>query len=300
MRRFGFALLILSVLAINAYADVILGSAGNFAVLGASTVTNTGPSVINGDLGVWAGTSITGFPPGIVNGVTHTTDAVASQAQTDATNAYNILAALPFTADLSGQDLDAVGVLTKGVYKFDSSAQLSGNLVINFAGLDNVYVVFQIGSTLTTASGSNVTIENAGANDGVYWQVGSSATLGTGSSIVGSVIAETAVTMTTAAKDGCGRVIALTAAVTMDTNTISDTCPIVNASGQTIGTFGGGVLTAPYTTYSLSGTNDNTGTPATTSGTVAPVPEGGTTLLYLCFFLAPLGAAQAFRRRRSA
>lgn len=197
----------------------ILGSADAFGVLGASAVTNTGPSVVFQDLGVAPGTSITGFPPGIVLGTIHDNDAVAAQAQADALAGYNFLKGLTPTQNLTGQDLGGL-TLDPGVYFFASSAQLTGQLTLDFQGVNNAMIVFQIGSTLTTASASSVIVINPGTNDQVYWQVGSSATLGTTTAFYGSIIADQSITLTTGATINCGRAIALNGAVTMDTNTI--------------------------------------------------------------------------------
>jgi type VI secretion system secreted protein VgrG len=193
-----------------------------FGVLGASAVTNTGNTVIDGDLGVYPGTSITGFPPGLVNGTTYDGDAVAMQAQSDALAAYNFFAGLSSNGNLSGQNLGGLD-LTPGVYTYNSSAQLTGTLEINWEGLSNQNVVFQIGSTLTTASASMVIGINAGQNDNIYWIVGSSATLGTTTAFQGTVIAVASDTLNTGATDECGRIIALNGAVTLDDNFI-DNC----------------------------------------------------------------------------
>ncbi len=216
-------------LALSAQAQ--LGSAGMFGVLGASAVTNTGPTVIDGDLGVYPGTSITGFPPGIVNGTIYDGNAVAMQAQADALAAYNFFAGLSSNENLTGQNLGGL-TLTPGVYNFDSSAQLTGELMINWEGLSNQNVVFQIGSTLTTASASMVVGINMGQNDNIYWNVGSSATLGTTTSFEGTVIAVASDTLNTGATDNCGRIIALNGAVTLDDNFI-DNCSSTTTTGTT-------------------------------------------------------------------
>ncbi|MGB7556564.1 MAG: ice-binding family protein [Candidatus Korobacteraceae bacterium] len=218
MKLLRVCCLVLPLFALTAHADV-LGSADAFGILGASTVTNTGPSVVFQNLGVAPGTSITGFPPGIVLGTIHDDDAVAMQAQADALTGYNFLAGLAPTQILTGQDLGGL-TLHPGVFFFASSAQMTGTLTLDFEGLSNMMFVFQIGSTLTTASASSVMVTNPGSNDEVFWQVGSSATLGTTTDFYGSIIADQSITLNTGANITCGRAIALNGAVTMDTNNV--------------------------------------------------------------------------------
>ncbi len=196
-----------------------LGAAEGFATVGASTVTNTGPTILTGDLGLYPGTSITGFPPGTVLGTTHATDAVAIAAQNEMATIYNSLASRAPTANLTGQDLGGL-TLVPGVYTFASAAQLTGTLTLDAQGNDNAIFVFQIGSALTTASGSNVRLINGGSACNVFWQVGSSATLGTSTAFTGNIVALASVTLnTTASLDG--RALARTGAVTFDTNRVS-------------------------------------------------------------------------------
>jgi hypothetical protein len=200
-----------------------LGTAGAFAVLGGSAVTNTGPTVLNGNLGVSPGSAITGFPPGVVvpPGTIHAADAIAAGAQSDNTIAYNALAGQPCNFNLTGQDLGGL-TLIPGVYCFATSAQLTGTLTLDGQGDPNAVFVFQIGSTLTTASGSSVNIINGGSGCNLFWQVGSSATLGTATSFVGNILASTSITLNTGASVS-GRTLAQNGAVTLDSSNVSIT-----------------------------------------------------------------------------
>lgn len=223
MKVHGIRLITIAILPLSAYATAInvdLGTADPFAVLAGSTVTNTGPSIVGGDLGLWPGTAITGFPPGTVSGTTHDTDAVAMQAQSDLTTAYNFAAGESCGTNLTGQDLGGL-TLTPGVYCFTSSAQLTGALTLNSLGNPNAVFVFQIESTLTTASASSVLFSNGGEGDNVFWQVGSSAILGTTTEFAGNILALTSISLDTGANIGCGRALARNGEVMMDTNDVS-------------------------------------------------------------------------------
>lgn len=184
-----------------AEAPVELGTAKSYSVLAGSTVTNTGPTVINGDVGLSPGSSVTGFSsstpsgPGQIFGDLHVADAEAAQAKTDLTTAYNDAAGrgpgAAITADLGGQ------VLVPGVYTATTSMGLTGALTLNAKGDPNAVFIFQTGSTLTTASASSVILVNGAQPCNVFWQVGSSATLGTNSKFVGTIMADQSITVTT-------------------------------------------------------------------------------------------------------
>src|SRR5271154_2041187 len=196
--------------------SVPLGTTFSFGVLAASTVTNTGPTVINGNVGLSPGTSVTGFPPGTLNGTLYAANAVSGQAENDLTTAYNNAAGqgptTPIVADLGGQ------TLTAGVYNSASSIGLTGTLTLNGGGNpDSVFVFQAASSTLTTASSSQVTLINGAQACNVFWQVGSSATLGSDSNFVGTVLASQSITVTTNVTI-LGRVLAETGAVTLDSD----------------------------------------------------------------------------------
>ncbi len=248
------ALVFLTATVARAQTAPTLGTAQGFAVLGAAAVTNTGPTIINGDLGVSPGAAITGFPPGIVNGTIHAADAVAAQAHSDANTAYNSLAGQPCNTILTGQDLGGM-TLVPGVYCFASSAQLSGTLTLNGQGNPNAIFIFKIGSTLTTATNSSVVFINGGTPCNVFFQVGSSATLGTGTQFSGNIFALASVTLTTTANIA-GRAIALNGAVTLDSNVVSPTtCAVLPLPGfvQVCKVAGAGFAVGTNTTFNVAG-----------------------------------------------
>lgn len=222
--------LTVSLIALSAFAAATGTQAQelqSFAVLAGSTVTNTGPTTIDGNVGLYPGTAVVGFPPAtITNGTIYANNAVALQAQNSLVTAYNVLDGLPSTFDLTGQTLGDGGTVadlyTGGVYNFDTSAQLTGVLTLH-GGPDDVYV-FQIGTTLTTESDSILysAIELDGVDPAnVFFVVGSSATLGTGTDFQGQILALTSITLQTNATIDCGAAWARNGAVTLDTNVIN-------------------------------------------------------------------------------
>lgn len=196
-----------------------LGTAGQFAVLAGTTVTSTGATVLNGDLGVSPGTAVTGFPPGIVNGTIYQAGPVALQAHTDATADFNYLNGEPSMRDLTGLDLGGL-TLAAGGWSCDAAAQLTGILVLDGQGDPNAQFDLRIGSALTTASGSAVILINGARAQNVQWAVGSSATLGVDSIFFGDIIADQSITLNTGANE-TGRLVALNGAVTLADNMVN-------------------------------------------------------------------------------
>jgi len=200
-------------------APVYLGSARSFAVLAGSTVTNTGLTIIKGNLGVWPGTAVTGFPPGQVIGTIHAGDTAAQHAKASLAIAYN---------DAAGRTVGVVGVagdlggqtLPPGLYKSTSTLAITGDLTLDAKGDPNAVFIFQIGSGLTVATGGRVVLIGGAKAANVFWQVGSSATLGTYSAFKGTVMAYASITIATGATLD-GRALAKIAAVTLDTNAVT-------------------------------------------------------------------------------
>ncbi|WP_406271461.1 ice-binding family protein [Nocardia sp. NBC_00881] len=200
-------------------APIDLATASSFAVLAGATVTNTGASVVTGDLGLSPGSAVTGFPPGtVINGAQHVADAVAVQAQTDLTTAYNDAAggtpAIGVPADIGGL------TLVSGVYNTAAAMGLTGTVTLDAQGNPNAVFIFQAGSTLITATNSTVSLINGASPSNVLWQVGSSATLGTNTTFAGTILALTSITVQTGTTVS-GRALARNGAVTLDTNTIT-------------------------------------------------------------------------------
>jgi hypothetical protein len=203
-----------------------LGTANSFVVLAGTTVSNTGPSAVGGDVGVSPGTAIVGFPPGIVSsGSIFAGGSTPATAQADLTTGYNDVASrvLPAPATVAGN----IGgqTLTAGIYKSTSSLSISsGNLTLDAQGNSNAVFIFQISSSLTTTVGTQVILAGGAKANNVCWQVGSSATLGTNSIFKGNIMALTSITLTTGAVMD-GRALARNGAVTLDSNIITKPAP---------------------------------------------------------------------------
>lgn len=271
------ALLVLSACTVNAHADTIpvaptsidLGAAGSFAVLAGSAVTNTGATVINGNLGVSPQASVTGFLPGVVvNGAIHAADETALLAQGSLVTAYNAVASSPCGTNLTGQDLGGL-TLSPGTYCFSSSAQLTGTLTLDRLGDADALFLFQIGSTLNTASGSAILFSGGGDGSALFFQVGSSASLGSTTAFAGNILALQSISLDTGATITCGRALARNGAVTLE--------------GNLIGTSGCGTGTG--------------GSPTEPGGGLTPVPEPGSAALISSGLFGLLSYARRWRQQ---
>lgn len=288
-------------------ATVPLGTAANYPVLAYSTVTNTGTSVIHGgNVGVSPGTSITGFDPvtgpGIITppGFADSASAAAGTAQGAVTNAYTNARNRPANATLAVDLGNTPGglPLQGGVYQSTSHGALglTGTLVLDGGGNANTVFIFQSGSTLTTDSGSEVQLINGAQECNVFWQLDSSATLGTNSVFVGNILAHDAVTVTSGVTVH-GRAFASNAAVTLDDDVfVAPTCalstpPTTSGGGGTPTTAGGGTATTlpgggTGTTVPGAGTPTLPGSPPGAPGVppVAGPPRTGGTPLHTATF----------------
>lgn len=223
-----------------AYGQAVsLGEASDFAILSASELTSTGFTVVNGNVSLSPSTDNTGFTfsvppgPGIVNGTVHFNDSTAQTVRTNVQTAYNNLAGLAFDTNLTGIDLGGL-TLTAGVYRFNSSAQLTGTLTLDTGTDANAAFVFQIGSSLTTAPNAIIDVIGAGAGTApnIFWQVGSSATLDTGTDFTGNILAYASISVLTGSTLTNSRLLALNGAVTLDSNDLTIPSQVLAAEGR--------------------------------------------------------------------
>jgi hypothetical protein len=205
-------------LPVHAQTIVTLGTASTYGVLAGTTVTSTGLTVVNGNLGTSPGATVTGFPAGVVNGTIHAGDSAAAQAHTDLINAYNAVTGQ--SATTSGVTAFATTTLTPGVYNSGASISLTGVLTLDGNNLASPVFVFQMGSTLLTNGSTSILLINGARAENVYWQVGSSATLGGGSTFVGNILANTSITLGSGATVD-GRLLAIGGALDLASNTIT-------------------------------------------------------------------------------
>lgn len=228
VKLFGFGFFLIITMGYTPFQGLalpILGSdLGSFAVLGGSTVTNTGATTINGNLGVDPGTSITGFPPGTVTGTIYSAGSFSGLAQSQLVGALTSLGSLGPGTTLSSANLTGLTLLP-GVYTVPAgTTNLAGTLTLNGNGNPDARWVFEMPSTLITSSNAVVNVIDTGSGASLYWDVGSSATLGTDTSFEGNILASTSITLDTGASIDCGRALANGGAVTMDANNVSTGC----------------------------------------------------------------------------
>ncbi|MDP3385997.1 MAG: ice-binding family protein [Eubacteriales bacterium] len=211
-------MMITPAMAMAAELPINLGSAENFAILAHQTITNIGNTTINGDVGLYPGTSVTGFETVTLNGTLHLTDTTAMNAKADLLTAFNDAAGRTTTTVITPADLGG-RTLTPGVYTAATSIGLTGTLILDGGGDSNAVFIFKAGSALTTASNSEIKLINGASASNVFWQIGSSATLGTNSKFVGNIMAQDSITLTTGV-ELTGKIMALTGSVTLDSDVI--------------------------------------------------------------------------------
>ena len=281
-----------------AAASVNLGTAGSFAVLAGTTITNTGSTTITGDVGLHPGTAVTGFTTVTLAGAEHVADAVALQAKSDLVTAYNDAAA---ATPVSKVATELGGTTLKpGVYGSDTLG-LTGTLTLDGEGL----YIFQAGSTLITAPNSSVALINGASACDVYWQVGSSATLGTTTSFKGTIMALTSIALNTGATLQ-GRALARNGAVTMDHNTIDSSACAASSPSPTAAPTSSPTPSTTPTAAPTPGTQPAATPPATDTApstpaaVTAPVPAQVLVLLAvaaIAFVAAVRFTALRSRRR---
>jgi hypothetical protein len=277
--------LLLPLSAAGAATMVPLGTANSFAILAGSTITNTGSSTVTGDIGLHPGTEYTGSAGVTHNGAVHLTDGVALQAKNDLTTAYTNAAGQPVSStiptELGGS------ILPPGVYDSEAGTfGITGTVTLDAQGDPNAVFIFKMASTLTTASGSNVALINGANLCNVFWQVGSSATLGTNSTFRGTIMALDSITLTTGATVE-GRVLARNAAVTLDTNTITNAACVTPTADDTT------------TTTTQVGTPPSGGV-ATGNGAVSTAPSGMPLLIAGVLIVVAVGGTVGIAARRHA
>jgi hypothetical protein len=266
------------------YEDAVgLGTADPYSVLAGSTVTNTGPTTLSGELGVSPGNAITGFPPGLAGGAIHAGDANAASAQSSLTTAY-LDAESRAPTGTSLRSALAGGTFLAGVYNASSSLDVSGAVTLDGEGDPNAVFIFQVSASLTTASSTSIVLTGNTQACNVFWQVGASTTLGTGNSFAGTVMALTSISVGTGTTVA-GRALARNGAVTLDNNVFSDpacvTTPTTTSVTATPATAGG--TTTVTATVAAPGAATPTGTVTFTAdgavvGTATIGPDGTATL----------------------
>ena len=273
----SFAFVAVPAAAQAALSPVDLGTASPFVVLGGQEVTNSGPSVLNGDLGVAPGTSLTGFQFATVNGATHNNDGVANQAQSDLTTAYNVADGQTPATDLTGQDLGGL-TLTAGAYAYTSSAQLTGTVTLDAQNDPNAQFVIKVGSQLTTASSSRVELINGASPCNVFWKV-DTAVLGSSTVFRGTVLALTSISLNDAVTV-FGRLLARNGTVSLINDVIDGSACGTSTSppppGETLPP-GGTPQGSTSTSGGVPSTGTNQGVPV--SPTVARATRNGTAIM---------------------